>query len=501
MDRDQQAELRTKSVTLMNCMVQNGSVERQVLSDKDEEAEPQAVDLSASVSDCLRAGFEKFCDDIDKGLQGTERSYLLPWLLSTDEDVSIYEDVSQSEGNAITNPRMPMLVIECLAVLRRGADHQLLLDWLSILRGAMYLSDPINAGRASNISASISRSLLLADDGQKNQLIEARWGAFTGLSSILLAQAGDRTMLSWVQSKFNAIGCTHVALRLCSHENVAVQMQARLLLIALLECSNQAVQTEMAVYFETHKRCDFFCVAHEVLEAAKNSLKDHKRLLKHSTRFKFDVKKRARELAPQRNSATNLLSSKPVAFDGMVTSQSELLSIGRDSHVMVLLRQLELMCSAQHAGLQDLMQKQSSTKSYNLLRACTLLVRAVQGLEMHSERDQDLSRRARKVYEIDLDAFAFFLTFLFHLPALSMSWFFFPGIVFLWGVLGCGKPLNEQQPQCIVCYIYIHTCMHACMHAYIHIHINVYIHLHLHACMHACMHAYTYKCIHTYTYT
>jgi hypothetical protein len=393
MDRDEQAELRTKSVALMNCMVQNGSVERQVLLDVDEEAEPQAVDLSASVSECLRAGFERFCDDIDEGLRGTERPYMLPWLLSTDEDVSIYEDVSQSEGNAITNPRMPMLVIECLAVLRPGADDQLLLDWLSILRGAMYLSDPINAGKASNISASIARSLSLADDGSKKQLIEARWGAFTGLSSILLAQAGDRRMLAWVQSKFNAIGCTHVALRLCSHENVAVQMQARLLLIALLECSNTAVQTEIAVYFKTHKRCDFFRVAHEVLEAAKNSLKDHKRLLKHSTRFKFDVKKRARELARQRKpvKVTNLLSSNLVAFDGMMASQSELVRIGRDSHVMVLLRQLELMCSAQHAGLQDLMQKQSSPKTYNLLRACTLLVRAVQGLELAKKRDQDIS--------------------------------------------------------------------------------------------------------------
>ena len=387
MNRDEQAELRAKSVALMNCLVHNGGVERQVISDQDEEDEAHAVDPSARVSECLRAGFERFCGDIEAALRESDRSYMLPLMLSVDEEVSIYDDAVKFEGDAIPNPRMPMLVIDCLSVLRPSADDQLLLEWLSLLRGIMYISDPI-ACKASDISASIARSLSLIDDGQQNQLIEARWGTFTHLSSILRAHEGDRTMLSWVQEKFNAIGCTDVALRLCSHENVVVQMQARLLLIALMEGSNEAVQARIAAFLKTHKRSHFFRVAHEALVDTQNSLKDLKRCLKLSTRLDRRFHWRARESVQDDSKFADKKVNLSV-FDDSVASQSELVRIDRNSHVMVLLRQLQLMCSGQHIVLQDLMQKQSSTGSCNLLRACTTLIGAVQPLTSNVVSDKD----------------------------------------------------------------------------------------------------------------
>ena len=154
-----------------------------------------------------------------------------------------------------------------------------------------------------------------------------------------------------------------------------------MLLITLLEGSNEGVQKCIADYFASHKRSGFFRVAHETLVTTKLQLKDLKRLLKPKTQMQ----------GLRSDSRTNI--GNVYCFDGTVASQVRVRDtavISRESHVMLLLRVLQLMCSSQYAPLQNLMQKQSSLSiSYNLLGACTDLFGAVQPLANNLSSNRD----------------------------------------------------------------------------------------------------------------
>jgi len=382
--RPHQMLLRSNAFALMNHMVHNGGVSREIVSEFDLQHVSRQVDGASRVSECLRAGFAIFSGAVAKCLREKECTHTLPMLFSADDDAVIYDDfaVPGVDADPPVNPKIATLLIDCMPVLASdSADDETIIDLLSLVRGAMYLAQPHKVYRSDDISVSLARSLSMSDG--EHQDLARKWQLFTGLSSVLHTQDGDRAMLLWVQNKFDAIGCTQVALRLCSHDSVGVQRQALSLLIALLEGANEGVQNAITVFFKTHKRTSFFRVAHETLVATKDSLKDLKRMLK--------PKSKAHAKTLSRSVSEHESSLKLFSFDAN-GNKSDTSVIGRESQVMLLLRMLQLMCAGQYGPLQDLMQKQSSLAiSFNLVRACTTLLGAVQPLANNIAGEKDPS--------------------------------------------------------------------------------------------------------------
>ena len=222
----EQAELLAIVFGVMNKMVQNSSVAREeVPINFQNRPERKLVDLASCVSECVRIGFMSFRSRVASSLGEREHAHSLPLLLSADEEAVIYSDLiapgSEGAVDISKNPKVASLIIDCLPILRAdAADDQILLDVLSLLRGAMYLSSPLKPLRPQSEDSAES--------------LQQRWHLFKNLSSVRHSQSSDEAVLSWIQSKFDALGCTQVALFLCSHVNVAVQVLLRV--VSCLAC-------------------------------------------------------------------------------------------------------------------------------------------------------------------------------------------------------------------------------------------------------------------------
>ena len=165
-----------------------------------------------------------------------------------------------------------------------------------------------------------------------------------------------------------------------------VQMHALSLLIALLEGGNSGVQRAIGEYFKSHKRSSFFRVAHETLLDTKHTLRDQKKLLENKLRVR-------RSYEPfQASSRKSYEFMRGDALDGSLPKPDK--SIWNTNiwtgRTMMWLRLLQVLCSGQCASMQNLMFKQSSLAiSYNLVRACTTLLEAVQPLASSVNWDKD----------------------------------------------------------------------------------------------------------------
>jgi hypothetical protein len=254
---EEMGELKSGAVQVMDILV-NAGVPRARMRDKCFEGHPQesgtdGADEDAQRSESVRFSFESFCCSVAAQLRKIEGdkslALRLPLLLSTDEEAVIYDTLHsgpQAQGGGgggekdhakqSGNPTVPRLLTECLPILStETTDETTLLQVLALVRGAMYLSNPqrsaVKVTAADSflehlkqyLDSELSSSSVAGMDLQK---LQTRWDLCDGLYSMLRTQDGDRELLAWVQSKFDALGCTQVTLRLCSHESVAVQVCA-----------------------------------------------------------------------------------------------------------------------------------------------------------------------------------------------------------------------------------------------------------------------------------
>jgi hypothetical protein len=254
---EEMAELKSGAVQVMDILV-NAGVPRARMGDKcfeghaQEESGTDGADEDAQLSQTVRYSFESFCCSVAakvRKIEGDKSLALrLPLLLSADEEAVIYDTLHsgpQAQGGGggggekvkakqSGNPTVPRLLVECLPILStETTDETTLLQVLALVRGAMYLSNPQRAAVKVTAADSFLEHLDQYLDselsssrfsGMDLQKLQTRWDLCDGLYSMLRTQDGDRELLAWVQSKFDALGCTQVTLRLCSHESVAVQV-------------------------------------------------------------------------------------------------------------------------------------------------------------------------------------------------------------------------------------------------------------------------------------
>ena len=209
--QEESAELRATAFSAMNSMVQNGTVAQATITETpDSFSGKHSSDSSFIIADCLRAGFKAFRSEVATRLRENEQAHVLPLLLSTDEEADIYNDLTGSyNSEADLSPKISTILIELIPVLHSEAEDQILIDLLSLLRGTMYLSDPLKDLKSSNdLSVSLVRARTrITLSGDPDEEVRKRWHLFTGFSSVVKAQENDRALLSWVQAKFDALGC------------------------------------------------------------------------------------------------------------------------------------------------------------------------------------------------------------------------------------------------------------------------------------------------------
>ena len=247
-------ELKSNAIDVMNILVLSAGVPRERVRDKRLEHAKQnsGTNADAQLSGCVQAGFESFRSGIVAKLREIENDKSLPLrlpLFLSAED-AVISDISPSDAKEggkekekekddskqCGNPTLPSLLVECLPILNTDTtDEETMLHVLSLLRGAMYLSDPRNQDVKVMEAESFLEEVKQYVDNEIKELsnssagasLQTRWELCEGLFSVLRAQDGDRALLTWVQNKFDRIGCTQVALRLCSHDSVAVQVDDR----------------------------------------------------------------------------------------------------------------------------------------------------------------------------------------------------------------------------------------------------------------------------------
>jgi len=304
-------------------------------------------DLSLRISRTLVLGFQCMAEQVSHHLVTTETRSALSLVLSRDSTAPLYAE------NSRRNPTYSSVLVDMIAILKSPTtDDNTLFEVLGLMRGSIYLNDPYKPFRSPDTYS-------------------ANWRAYLELSAVpyTSSTAGAR-LLSWIQSKYNTIGCAVAAMRLVGHRSNLVQVQAICLLLALLQDGNRNVQETMAMALKSPKNASFFVSISEVVQSTIKSLKDHKR-----------------KVRPKKASAS--LARAASAMVGWTEEDVE--GIGRRSHVMLTLRLVQVMCAKQFQPLQDLMLKQTGASSVNMLRQMLDLFSSTQALINDLPPDKDPS--------------------------------------------------------------------------------------------------------------
>ena len=191
MDPTEVSGLCNGAVFCINLIIEHGGVAQAQVQYDDDNSQHTNPNLALRVSALVSNAFESFSSTLAKALHERECLQALPLLFATEGDASIYDDVAGPDKEAFKNPAMGMLLIEAISVLESDGGEEamnLKASQLQTLRGALYLS--------------------LSDGSEAD--IQHRWDLFTRNASVIQTQESDRAQLSWVQNKFDIIGCTQV---------------------------------------------------------------------------------------------------------------------------------------------------------------------------------------------------------------------------------------------------------------------------------------------------
>ncbi len=269
-------------------------------------------DLSHRVTHTLIEGFRAIAAAVSDHLMAGQTCSALPLLLSRDTRAPLYDNESSR------NPTYASLLAHTIPMLKSSATaDDTLFEVLGLMRGCIYLNDPYNPFRSPDSYA-------------------ASWRAYLDLTAIPCHDSNDGDLLSWVQNKYNTIGCTEVGIRLVGHRRSLVQVQAICLLLALLQQGNRKVQETMTLALNSPKYSSFFVSISHVLIGTIKSLKEYKRKARPQNTGKLPV------TWQQDNRPRDIIGSTL----GPMT-EDDVEGIGRRSHVMLTLRLVQLMCSKQ----------------------------------------------------------------------------------------------------------------------------------------------------------
>lgn len=261
---------------------------------------------------------------------------------------------SMTSATTYAMPTYDDFVRSILAISRRaGTDSHVLYDILIIVRLMLYVREP-------------------SDPDRTPQECQEQWQSFLDYAPIEKLDDPEGESLRWLQSKYSSLGCTEAALRLISHSDISVRGAAMSLLCALLQGGNSVVQQHVVDYLMVAKDIKVFAVISEVLDGAKERLKEFKRALKF-----LKATAEAGSEVKSRDGASESGSGSPPGGAGF----------GKKSIAMVCLRLVQLMCEGQFKQMQDLLRHQPfAADSKNMIVKFSELFEVIQPLILDAMR-------------------------------------------------------------------------------------------------------------------